>query len=155
MRFGQNQHQKSKDASSEFWKIIKRSQPAVLEGKMISQRRSSRSLSKLSNNSVDLTEDSSIERRGGVLIVLKETGCGAKSIRICEGLSYEPTKINGPIRVLGFGVLGFKTALDLTGAAFLGAAGTRRRVARVVFGEPTLLTGGIDVFFKTFGLESF
>ena len=107
---------------------------------MIFQRRSSRSLSKLSNNSVDLTEGSSIERRGGVLIVLKETGCRARSIRIYEGLSYEPKKIYGPIWVLEFGVLGFKAVLDLTGAAFLGAAGTRRRVARVDFGEPTLLT---------------
>ena len=65
----------------------KGSQPAVLEGKMIPQRRSSRSLSKLSNNSVDLTEGSSRERRGGVLIVLKDTGCGARSFRICEGAS--------------------------------------------------------------------
>ena len=68
--------------------IIKGSQPAVLESKMISQRRSSRSLSKLSNNSFDLIEGSSMERRGGVLIVLKETGCcGARSIRVCEGAS--------------------------------------------------------------------
>ena len=58
-----------------------------------------------------------------------------------KGLAYEThKKIYGPIRVLEFGVLGFKVVLDLTGAAFFGAAGTRKRVVRVVFGEPTLLT---------------
>ena len=56
-----------------------------------------------------------------------------------RGVAYEPTKIYAPIRVLEFGVLEFKAVLDLTGAAFLGAAGTRRRVARF-FGEPTLPT---------------
>lgn len=45
-----------------------------------SRRKSSKSLSKLSNNNVDLIEGSSIDRRGGVFIVLlKETGCGARS----------------------------------------------------------------------------
>lgn len=52
-------------------------------------------------------EGSSIERRGGVFIVLKEMGCDAT------------------VRVFGFGVLGFKAVLDFTGAAFRGAAGTR------------------------------
>jgi hypothetical protein len=107
-----------------------------------------------------LIEGSSIDRRGGVFIaLLKETGCtGAKlnqpeSVR---GLGTNPQKkIHGPIRVLEFGVLGFKVVLVLTGAAFLGAAGTRRRVVRVVFGEPALLTWVIDVFFKAFGLDSF
>lgn len=56
------------------------------------QRRSSRNLSKLSNKNVDLMEGSSIERRGGVLIVLKETGCGARSVRICEGPSANSQK---------------------------------------------------------------
>jgi hypothetical protein len=92
MRFGQNQHQKSKDASSKFWKQIykKGGQPAIfLKNKIISQRKSSKSLSKLSNNSADLLEGSSIDRRGGVFIaLLKETGCGAKS--------NQPGSVKGP-----------------------------------------------------------
>ena len=90
---------------------------------------------------------------GGILIVLKETGCDGRSIRICEGLAYEPTKIYGLIRVLEFGVLRFKAVLDLTSIAFLGAADARGRVARVAFGEPILPTCGKDVFFKVFGLR--
>lgn len=76
-----------------------------------------------------------------------------KSKLVRDQCRYEPIQIHRPVRVLEFGVLGFKTVLDLTGAAFLGAAGTRR-VVRVGFGETTFPTCE-GVFFKAFGLDGF
>ena len=57
--------------------------------------------------------------------MLKETGCGAVNRNLSAASRYEPTEIYEPVRVLEFGVLGFKANLDLTSGAFLGAAGTR------------------------------